>query len=210
MKTAIIKRSLVIAMLASLSVAVPMAAKGESTTTGDSVKPTTTNTTETEKDTEDTSQAKTEVEKSKLAEARDARLDEIHKKQCQVRQDVIKLHGRNFTKVADRQLAVFDAIEARVKKFAEDKKRKPANYDALLADIATKRAVVVKDLDTLKTDAEAFKCDSANPKAEGQTLLADAKLVRSDLKTYRTSVRLLIQAVRNKPAEDSTKTENKQ
>jgi chromosome segregation ATPase len=133
----------------------------------------------------------------KRAEAKKvARLAEAKLKACQAKAKNIESRTNKFVGKVEKQLQTFTRIEDKVWQFAEDKQINVADKEALSASIKAKGDQVQTDLDKLKADAEAFSCEGDNPRGQLEAFLAQAQLVRSDLKAYRVAVRELIQTVR--------------
>jgi hypothetical protein len=145
-----------------------------------------------------TAQARSEAVKS-------ARLDAAKKRSCDNKERSIKQRSSNFVRHAENHLAVFDKISTRTQKFAEEKNRKPANYDELVAAVDTAREQAVEDIESFKNSSQDFDCDGDNPRAAGRVLQEEAKLVRASLKEYRTAIRNLIVGVKSsKKAQEGT------
>lgn len=70
------------------------------------------------------------------------------------------------------------------------------SYDALVADIATKKAVVDAMVQTTQTDAANFSCTGNNPAAQLILYRTDMQAVLKGLQDYRTAIKNLIVAVR--------------
>ncbi len=151
-------------------------------------------------------QLEQEVAKMHAEAKAEQRLNDDKKQKCHRVEANIDLHTKNFTAHTERQLKLFDSISQKVQDFAKRKNLTVAQEQTLLAQIATAKAKVNQDLSTLRSDSEAFKCDGANPKGSLKAFHSDAALVRSDLKAYRTSVRQLIQAVRQANGQSQTKS----
>lgn len=140
---------------------------------------------------------KSEAARLRAEVKKTAKLTEAKLKACQNRAKSIQARTDGFVKKAEKHLATFEQIETKVLQFAEDKKIEIENKEALLANIDAKADQVKDDIEKLKSDEEAFSCEGDNPKAQLEAFLAQAKLVRTDLKAYRVAVRELIQAVRH-------------
>ncbi len=158
---------------------------------------------------------KLEAERLRREGEKEHRLDEAKKRLCLQKEANLAKHTTNFISHVERQLTVFDGIQQRVDAFAVRKNLTTENKAVLLASVKTARDKVTTDLAQLKSDAEAFKCDSSNPKGQLGAFSAGAKLVRADLKAYRTTIRQYIQGVRKangqqKAEADSTTESNKE
>jgi hypothetical protein len=133
-------------------------------------------------------------------------LDEKFKKACENRQANYQNRLENISKRSQRHLDVLDKIVDRVKAFKEDKAVTVENYDALLADIAAKKAVVHDLQDLIGEKAkEDFSCERGAAKESVQAFKDLLHQQIDALKDYKTAVKNLIVAV--KTAVGATKTE---
>lgn len=133
-----------------------------------------------------------------------AKLDQKKLKVCQVKEINIKNRLDSLTKLVANQEDKFASIAARVQNHYTTKLvpegKTIANYDELVADIATKKAAVDAALTSAKTNASTFSCTADDPKGLLITFRKDMQSVKSALKDYRKSVRNLIVAVRGEKA----------
>jgi len=137
---------------------------------------------------------------SKAAEIKD-KLDAVKLKVCETRQNIIKRRSQSLANRANTQFNVFDSIATKVENFYTTKVLPKgvvvANYDQLVADIATQKTDAMNAIDTAKTDATNFDCSGDNPKAQLTNFNSDMKLAIAALKDYRTAIRNLIVAVKS-------------
>jgi len=131
----------------------------------------------------------------------ETKLTEAKLKACQNREAAIQKRSTQLTKTAENMLTKFDSIATRVETHYTSKVvpsgKTVSNYDALVAEIATKKSTVQKDLNKANTDAAAFSCTSDDPKGILTQFRTDMQAVKQDLKDYRTSIKNLIVAVRS-------------
>lgn len=129
------------------------------------------------------------------------RLTEAKLKACQAREDAIKKRIDNLSKLVTKMEETFDAIAGRVQdyytKVVIPSGKTVANYDVLVANIATSKATIQTGLDKAYSDVADFSCDSDDPKAKIATYRLDMQGVIQELKEYRTSIKNLIVAVRS-------------
>jgi len=128
------------------------------------------------------------------------KLTEAKLKACQNRENAIQTRSKQLTKTAENMLTTFDKIAERVEQYYTSKvvpsgKTVP-NYDALVADITSKKQTVQTDLDKATADATAFSCTGNDPKGQLTQFRTDMQTVKKDLKEYRTAIKNLIVAVR--------------
>lgn len=140
--------------------------------------------------------------KAKAAQTNaEARLTDAKLKSCQAKENAIKKRSDQLTKMANNMLDKFDEITARVKKYYTDvvvpSGKTVSNYDALLADIATKKTASQTVLTKAQDDAQVFSCTGQNPKGQLTLFRKDMQDVKKALKEYRTSIKNLIIAVRS-------------
>lgn len=217
MKKILLKHGLLagIAVLSVLAVA-PLTAKAidspESTTT-------------TEMMTEHREAAQKEVEahrdaaKAKLAEAqakaeaqRDeakTRLQAAKLRACEKRQTVIANTMKRISDRAQKQVALFSSIAERTQAFYEKKGKALENYDALVADVAAKKAAAEEAAAMVSTQGADFKCDGADPKGMASNFKEHHKHVIAALKEYKTAVKNLIVGVKSVQGTTSSESEQK-
>jgi len=78
------------------------------------------------------------------------------------------------------------------------------NYEALVATISQRKAVVQRLLEKAQADASSFSCTAANPSAQLKQFSLDAQAVLKALQEYRTSIRSLIEAVKKLQVSEPT------
>src|SRR3989344_4690483 len=71
------------------------------------------------------------------------------------------------------------------------------NYDALVSDMAAKKAIVSQELADAKADAGVFSCATGDPNALLRQYITNMQSVKSALKNFRSSINNLIVAVRS-------------
>lgn len=129
------------------------------------------------------------------------KLTEAKLKVCQNKEAAMQKRNDQLTKTAESMLTKFDSIATRVENYYTDKVvpngKIVSDYDALVADIATKKSAVQTNLDKASADAAAFNCTSNDPKGQLTQFRTDMQAVKQGLKDYRTSIKNLIVAVRS-------------
>lgn len=127
-------------------------------------------------------------------------------KVCEVKEKNIKNRFSSLSDLVKNMVEKFDAIATRVQlRYTE--KLVPAgktisNYDALVADINTKKTAVGEALAKASTTASEFSCDaSSDPKAQLTDYRKEMQSVKGALKDYRKAIRNLIVAVANASGE---------
>lgn len=128
------------------------------------------------------------------------RLEDKRLRLCQIHEaEIIKRH-ESLDDLSSKMFKVFDEITKRVEDFYTNKvvpsgKSLP-NYDALVADIASKRLAVQTALTNTQNDIAGFSCTADNPKAQITQYRLDMQAVKKALQDYRTSIKNLIVAIR--------------
>ncbi len=129
---------------------------------------------------------------------------------CETKQKVIKNRSDSLVRFVKNMERVFDAIASKVETFYTNRLGAGGatvpNYDALVADIAAKKAVVDADLATAQSDAATFTCDGTDPKGFLELFRTDMQTVKKDLQDYRKSIKNLIVAVHPETKESSEST----
>lgn len=129
------------------------------------------------------------------------KVSEVKERTCEARMDNIENRSVKLAERAAKMEENFGAIAGRVETYYTEK-LVPAggtvtNYDALVADIATKKAAVDSALAEAKAKASAFDCTD---KEAAKTWVKEYRLamqkVITALNAYKTSVKNLIVAVR--------------
>ena len=119
---------------------------------------------------------------------------------CEARQDAIKTRMDSLVKLATNIEDKFDSIAKRVEDFYTNtvlpSGKSVSNYDALVANISAKKDVVTNDLTDAQTKVAAFSCTTDDPKGLLTQFRIDMQKVKTDLKSYRTTIKNLIVAVR--------------
>lgn len=132
--------------------------------------------------------------------ARTDNLETLKLRACEARQSAITKRSEQIVKRATNQLDVFAKIAQRVQEFYQSKLipqgKVVANYDSLVADIASSGAAIMPLLAEAEASAAGFSCDKDHPADQVKTFNEDMRAVISGLETYRKSVRNLIVAVR--------------
>lgn len=126
------------------------------------------------------------------------RLNDTKLKACQAKENSIKNRSTHLLQLATTMQKNFDAIAGRVKDYYTTKVlpgRSVANYDTLVANIATKKLAVETALTKTQNDASSFSCIDSDPKAQMTQYRKDMQNVIQALKDYRTSIKNLIVAV---------------
>lgn len=129
---------------------------------------------------------------------------------CQSHEQVLKTRMDNLVRFATNMMDTFNRISLRVQEFYKNKVltqgKTVGNYDALLADISVKQAVVKSDINIAQSDVNDFVCTGVDPKGHLTQFRIDMQSVKRSLKDYRTSIKNLIVAVHSVASESATST----
>jgi hypothetical protein len=140
-------------------------------------------------------------------EAVQTRLADNKLKMCQNRQKAIT----NITaRIADRgqkQIDLFSKIAERTESFYVSKGKTLATYDALVADVAAKKAAAQSVADATTSDSTVFDCSSNDPKGSMSSFKDKLKLEIDAIKAYKTSVKNLIVGVKSVQGTTSSEKE---
>jgi len=129
------------------------------------------------------------------------RLQDVKLKACQARENVIKNRSNNLGKLVSSITNHFDAIALRVENYYTEtvvpSGKTVANYDALIADIESKKSAVETALQKAKDNFKDFSCTIDDPKGRLLKFREDMQAVKSALQDYRTSIKNLIVVIRS-------------
>jgi hypothetical protein len=120
-------------------------------------------------------------------------------KSCQSKEKSVKKRLDQLIKLVVKMEGKFDAITLRIQNFYTTKvvpggKTIP-NYDALVADIATKKASVQTALSNVQNGSTNFSCTAEDPKGQLNKFKLEMQNVKKTLHDYRTSIKNLIIAI---------------
>lgn len=159
-----------------------------------------------------TTTAEIKASGSAVRQARKDALSDLKVKACDARQAIITKRSEQLVKRAISQQEVFAKISQRVQDFYQTKLlpqgKIVANYDVLVADVATKSVGISPLLAQAQTDATSFSCDKDRPADQVLTFNKDMKAVMVALEAYRKSVRTLIVAVKSVVGESKSATDS--
>lgn len=145
--------------------------------------------------------AERQAAKEKAAETRrlatKERLSEAKLKACNERRDKIADHVADISERATKHLATFDSISDRVQAFYTRKGNELANYDALVSNVAIKRASAETAVNDLNARKDSFSCEGIDPKSTITTYKTALETTRAALKEYRTAIKDLIVGVKS-------------
>ena len=118
---------------------------------------------------------------------------------CQVKANVLQTRSQHLSQLVTTMEEKFDSIAARVEAYYTNtvvpSGKTVSNYDALVAEISTKKVAVQTALSTAQSGVANFSCDSTNPRGQMLTYRTDMQSVKAALKAYRTAIKNLIVAV---------------
>jgi hypothetical protein len=119
---------------------------------------------------------------------------------CEAKQESVQKRLESLTNLAVMMEGKFEAIAKRVQDYYNDKlvpsgKTLP-NYQALVDDIAAKKALVDTSLGEATNDSTGFSCAGDDPKGLLNQYRLNMQLAKKALQNYRTSIKNLIVAVR--------------
>lgn len=130
-------------------------------------------------------------------EAAQTRLADTKLKACQNREKAITNIMARMADRGQKQVDLFGKISDRTQAFYTDKGKTLGNYDALVADVAAKRADAQTAVDATKATSVEFKCDRTDPKGVAARFKEQLKAQNTALKAYKTAVKDLIVGVKS-------------
>ena len=134
------------------------------------------------------------------------RLADAKLRACQKRQTAITNIMMRIAHRGQKQLDLFSTIAERTETFYTNKGKTLSDYDALVADVAAKKAAAQTMVDTIKSTSTTFDCSGDDPKGFVNAFLESLKNEITALKDYKTSVKNLIVGV--KSVQGTTSSEN--
>jgi uncharacterized protein (DUF3084 family) len=118
---------------------------------------------------------------------------------CAAREETLTTRMTRLTNLATTMMTKFDGHVERIEKYYTTKilpkGAELSNYESLLDDIEDKKAAVQSALADAQTDADAFTCESDDPKSNLQQFRKNMQTVKQTLQDYRTSIKDLIIAI---------------
>lgn len=124
------------------------------------------------------------------------RLDDKRREKCQKRQASIEKTSTNMAARGADHVAVLTKIYDRVKAFYDRKNLSVDAYDALTAEVESKKAAATLAVETITTTQGSFTCDDSNPKQAVEDFKSNIKLRNAAIKEYQTAIKNLIVAVK--------------
>jgi hypothetical protein len=217
MKKTVLKHGLLaVIAVASVLVVAPLTVKAETTdtTTNQTSRDATMEHRETaQKDAEarrEAAQAKLDEAKAKAEAQREAtktRLQDAKLRVCEKRQTVVSNIMKRISDRGQKQIDLFSGIAERTQAFYEKKGKTLANYDALVADVVTKKVAAEEAVAMVTSQGTDFKCDGDDPKGVAAGFKDHHRHVIVALKEYKTSVKNLIVGVKSVQGVTSSESE---
>lgn len=128
-----------------------------------------------------------------------AAVSETRLRACEARKDAVTNRMASLVRFSNNMLEKFNAISLRVQQFYTDKVLPTgvtvANYDALVKDVADKKAVVETAIAAAQADVNGFSCDDSDIRDQYSTFRQSMQAVKQALQNYRTAIKNLIVAV---------------
>ena len=149
--------------------------------------------------TDKTAQAKQVAEQNATDEKANAktRLTDAKLKACQNRQTAITNIMSRLSDRGQKQINLFSSIADKTEAFYTKKGNTLSTYDALVADLAAKKALAQTAVDAVTSSSANFKCDGTDPKGVATTFKDKLKVEITALKDYKTAVKNLIVGVKS-------------
>ncbi len=125
-----------------------------------------------------------------------ARLEGKKLEICQKREDNIKNIFENVTNRSQKHYDQVTNVYARVQEFYASKALSIENYSQLISDIEAAKVAAQEAVNAIKDQTPAFSCGDDNPKSRAEEFKSLVKEKISEIKSYRDSVRKLIEAIK--------------
>jgi hypothetical protein len=125
------------------------------------------------------------------------RLSDAKLKACQNRETAITNIMSRLSDRGQKQLALFSSIADKTETFYTQKGKTISTYDALVADLAAKKALAQTAVQTITSSSTAFTCDGTDPKSVAATFKDNLKAEITALNDYKTAVKNLIVGVKS-------------
>lgn len=136
-------------------------------------------------------------EARKLAkETKATKLEDTKLRICKARESNVNKLMERISQRGDKHLQLVDKTLERVQKYKTDKSLTVANYEALLADAAAKKAAALAAVQAVKTGQVEFKCDGTDPKGAAAVFKELMTKQTEALKAYHASAIDLLKAVK--------------
>lgn len=145
---------------------------------------------------------------AKLSEAK-THLQDAKLRLCKARQTSITNAMKRISDRGQKQIDLFSGIAERTEAFYVKKGKTLASYDALVADVATKKSAAQDAIAMIAAHGTSFDCSSADPKGSAASFREHQKLAIAALKEYKTSVKNLIVGVKSVQGTTSSESEQK-
>jgi hypothetical protein len=145
--------------------------------------------------------------KAATKQAVQTKLADVKLKVCQKREASINRKMQNMAARGQRQIEVFNTIAERTQAFYAKNGKTLANYNALVADVAAKKAAAQAAVADNKAKSVSFKCDGSDPKGAAQSFKASLTAEQAALKAYKTAVKNLIVGVKSVVKTEASKPE---
>lgn len=130
-------------------------------------------------------------------EAAQTRLEEKKLKACQNREKTITNIMSRMGDRGQKHIDLFSKTAEKTQAFYTKKGKLLSNYDALVAELAVKKAAAQTAVDVTKSSVVEFKCDGSDPKGAAASFKERMKAQNEALKAYKTAVKDLIVGVKS-------------
>lgn len=123
------------------------------------------------------------------------KLDGNQLKNCQNREGAINNIMARVTDRAQKQLSLMEKISTQVQNLYKNNNMSLGNYDALVANVAAKKAIAEKSMNNVRVMNRTFNCDSDDPKGTVTQFKSNTSAQAGALNEYKTAVGNLIDGV---------------
>ena len=118
---------------------------------------------------------------------------------CQAREQGLKTRRDNLSRLVVNMESAFDSIVTRAENYYQSVMlpagKSVSNFEALVAEINTKKVAVSTSAEAARANMATFSCDADAPRQLFTQFRLDMGAVKTALSEYRTAIRYLIVAL---------------
>lgn len=129
------------------------------------------------------------------------RLGEARLKGCEARESAINNAMDRIATRIERHKSIFDTISERTQAFYADNNLSLDNYDLLIENVNSKKAIAESAIEEFKASDADFQCDSEDPLGIADTFKGAREEVAIAMKDYKTAIKELIVGVKSAASE---------
>lgn len=124
-----------------------------------------------------------------------AKVKELRQKRCETRKHGLETKVANIVKVAQKHKTRIDDVYAKALAYQKDKNVSVSGFDQLVATADAAKTKAQTSVDALTNLKPTIQCDSSTVASDVATFKAAAQQARTDLQSYRQSVKAILTAL---------------